>query len=311
MASHADMAPEHHRGILRNVFLGANGLRSGWAISLFLVLVFAYGAVLLLIVQGRRVHVGGSDPVRLIVSEWTCFAAVLAATWTMSRIEQRPLAEYGLPVRAAFGGCFWQGATWALVLETVTLLTLAALGVFRFGPISTPLPLAIWSGALWALGCIGIALFEESLFRGYLLFTLARGTGFWVAGLAISGLFGVVHLLNRGQTWVGAAGIAFATLFLCLTVRRTGNLWFAFGLHAGLDWTQIFLFGVPQAQSPSDTILRSSMQGPIWLTGTDGNGGSVVFVVLILSTMMLFARLFPQARYPFHVTRSEERSDSG
>ncbi len=306
MASPTDVSQELQPGILRSVFLGPKGLRAGWAISLFLVLVFAYGALFLLMVQGKRVHIGGSDPVQLMVSEWTCFAGVLAATWTMSRIERRPLSEYGLDLRASFGRNFWQGATWAFVLETTTLLALAALSVFTFGPISMQMPLALSSAAKWALGCLGIAFFEESLFRGYLLFTLARGTGFWPAAIAISALFGTVHLLNHGQTWVGAAGIAFATLFLCLTIRRTGNLWFAFGLHAGLDWTQIFLFGVPQAQPSSGALLRSSMHGPIWLTGTDGNEGSIVFVLLILAAMMLFARLFPQVRYP--VTASASNS---
>ena len=39
-----------------------------------------------------------------------------------------------------------------------------------------------------------VGLFEEFLLRGYSLFTLARGIGFWPAALVLSGAFGLIHL---------------------------------------------------------------------------------------------------------------------
>jgi len=37
--------------------------------------------------------------------------SLLVATIVMAKIEKRPLNDYGLPIRDAFGRFFWQGVT--------------------------------------------------------------------------------------------------------------------------------------------------------------------------------------------------------
>ena len=60
-------------------------------------------------------------------------------------------------------------------------------------------------------------------------------------------------------------------LLACLTLRRTGDLWFAVGLQAGLDWSMAFLFGMKglpfTSLRPPGPLMRVDMQGPVWLSG--------------------------------------------
>jgi hypothetical protein len=99
-----------------------------------------------------------------------------------------------------------------------------------------------------------------------------------------------VHLLNSGENRVGAAGLAIWALVMCLTVRRTGTLWFAVGFHAADDFAETFLFSVKNSGQPAQgQLLHSTMHGPAWLSGgTVGPEASIFSFVAIL----LFAFLF-------------------
>ena len=128
-----------------------------------------------------------------------------------------------------------------------------------------------------------MGFFEEFLFRGYTQFTLASGVGFWPAATMLSAAFGALHLGNGGEDKVGALSVFVIGMFFCLTLRRTGNLWFAVGLHAAFDWGETFLFSVPDSGivAPGH-LLNSSFHGPVWLTGgTVGPEGSVMAFVVV------------------------------
>ena len=74
---------------------------------------------------------------------------------------------------------------------------------------------------------------------------LAR-LGFWPTAIILSSP-SAPCTWNKGESLVGAAGAALIGLFFCLTLRRTGNLWFAVGLHASWDWGETYLYSVPNS----------------------------------------------------------------
>lgn len=138
---------------------------------------------------------------------------------------------------------------------------------------------------------------EEFGFRGYAQFTLTKGIGFWPSALIISVGFGSAHLFNPGENWRGAVEIAVFALLLCLVLRRTGNLWFTVGLHAAWDWSEAFFYGVPGGMTVNDSLMRSSLHGPAWMTGVDGIEGGVVTLVVTLILMALIHLRFREVRY--------------
>jgi membrane protease YdiL (CAAX protease family) len=231
----------------------------------------------------------------LMTSECLRFAAVFAAVWAMSRLERRNFGDYGLPLRAALGKCFWQGAVFGLFEISAVLATLAALGYYHFGSVEIRGAALYQWLSFWLAFFAVVGLFEEFAFRGYAQFALTNGIGFWPASVITSLTFGAVHLTNPGETWVGIAGVVLTGLFWCFTLRRTGSLWFAVGMHAAFDFGETFLYSVPDSGMIFPGHLSSAtLAGPSWLVGgTAGPEASILDFLVLLVFFYLFDRLFP------------------
>ena len=235
-----------------------------------------------------------------MLSEGVVLAALLLSAAVMSAIERRSFSDYALPSRGIFGSQFWQGVLWGFSALTVLLLLMTFAHGFSFGDLALRGPELIHYAWLWAAAFLAIAFVEEFLFRGYALFTLNTGMGFWPGAILLSALFGAVHIKNRGETWVGALAAALIGLFFCFTVRRTGSLWFAIGLHFMWDYSESFIYSVPDSGvMVTGHLLNSSVHGPAWLTGgaVGPEASGLVFVIIGL-LFILFARLYPEVRFP-------------
>jgi len=101
-----------------------------------------------------------------------------------------------------------------------------------------------------------VGLFEEFTFRGYLQFTLADGIGFWPAAWILSLGFGAVHLMNKGESWVGALSVATIGLIFALTLRRTWQLVVSRRLARRIRLWRDFLFSVPNSATFLKAIFR-------------------------------------------------------
>lgn len=284
-----------HQAARPHLLFGPHGLRAGWGCLLFLVLLFALlagvnaGACLLLHLPTRP-PAGPVSPAFLIVGELVMAGAVVLVTLLLARLEHRASGSYGLGGRAAvarFGGGLVTGfvAISALVglLWRLHLLALA-------GPV-LPGGAALRYGLLWGLGFVAVALAEELLLRGYLLFTLARGIGFWWSALLLSSAFGAIHGSNAGETPVGLFSAAAVGLVFCLSIWYTGSLWWAIGFHAAWDWGQSFFWGT----SDSGLVVRGHLLneqpiGPRLLSGgaTGPEGSLYIFLILLLVSLGIF-----------------------
>jgi membrane protease YdiL (CAAX protease family) len=234
-----------------------------------------------------------------MAGEVTLLLAASIPALIMARIEKRPFSAYGLPPRDAFGKLFWLGTLWGIVAITVLLGAMRAVHVFYFGHLELHGLRIVKFAIFWGLFFWLVGLFEEFLFRGYTQYTLTSGIRFWPSAILLSALFGRVHLENKGEAWAGALAAGLIGLFFCLTLRRTGNLWFAVGFHFSFDWGETFLYSVPKSGNTfPGHLLSSSLQGPAWLSGgTVGPEGSVLVFVLIAALWIVFDRMYPDAKY--------------
>ncbi len=149
------------------------------------------------------------------------------------------------------------------------------------------------------MALLGLALFEQSLKRGYLQSTLGRALGFWQAAWLLSALFTLEKLLAYRNP-LELTGFLMANLLACLTLRRTGDLWFAVGLQTGLEWSMVFLFGmglsIPTLRPPG-TLMRVDLEGPPWLTGGEnGIYASAFFLALVAFLAWGVQRRFPSPK---------------
>ncbi len=299
-ASHSKLDSE-----LIAAFLGPNGPRAGWRLLIFSAILFALSDCVSLLAHALMrahawAHGTGLTPSLVLAGEAVGFFLILLATWIMARIERRRIRDYGLPLRRMFCGRFWQGAILGFASITVLLMALRIAGVFHFGPMQLA-GAAMWRYAgLWALAFLFVALFEEFAFRGYALFTLSTGIGFWPAALVASALFGYVHHGNPGESRLGLFCAGAVGLLFCLLVRRTGDLWMPIGFHAAWDWGQTFFYGVPDSGiSPQGHLFSAASSGPAWLTGgTVGPEGSWLCILLLVLLWIFFSAWLPEAKYP-------------
>jgi len=274
------------------LFFGPDGLRPGWG--------FAFYAAAFLILQKITVslawaHELGPDALwsQFLEEVGNLISAVIPAA-ILARVEGRPWSTYGLPGRQFLGRLFWIGSLWGFGAISLLLLTLYGLHYYALGHLALHGIRLLRFAAFWAAMFLLVGLFEEFLLRGYSQFTLGRGMGFWPAAIALSIIFGLTHLRNGGEHWQGLLAAAVIGFFFCLTLRRTGNLWFAVGFHVAWDWGETFFYSVPDSGTlfPGH-LLHSSLNGPDWLTGGSvGPEGSVLCFALMGLTWLAFQRIY-------------------
>jgi len=109
------------------------------------------------------------------------------------------------------------------------MLALRVAGAFEFGTLELH-GARIWKFAFYyALLFLLTAFFEDFLMRGYSQWVLSRGMNFWPVAALLSISFGAVHGGNPGEAKTGLVAAGLIGFFLCLTLRRTGDLWWAVG----------------------------------------------------------------------------------
>jgi len=225
---------------------------------------------------------------------------VLLATWVVSRVEKRSLADYGIPPRQAFGKRFWEGAVWGFAMLSAILLVLWRSGHFQIDSVALAGGAIFRWGLAWGATFLAVALHEELAFRGYWLFVMARRMRFWPAALFLSAVFGAAHLANHGENVLGILQVVVTGLLFCLMIRRTGNLWFAIGFHAAWDWAETFFYGTPDSGLLGvGRFLNTSVRGANWITGgSAGPEGSIFAMVVLVVCAGLIHLRFPRAIYP-------------
>ncbi len=290
--------------MMNNIFIGPLGLRAGWRLLLFVVvlaaLIFGMQWMSVRLHLPSMVEHGAIRPGPALLSELEQFLEALFATLFMVKlVDRRMWCEYGLPLPQALRRLFWTGAMAGLAALSAQLVVMRLLRVFYFGHMGLPLFVALHYGAVWLLVFLLVGLAEEFLLRGYLLRTLTDGIGFWPAAALTSLLFALAHTGNSGESKIGILAVFVVGLFLCLTVRRTGHLWWAVGFHTGWDWAQSFLFGVADSGMVAQGhLLSPTITGnPVLSGGSVGPEGSALIYLTIGVMALLFHRAYPAVKY--------------
>jgi uncharacterized protein len=280
-----------------SVFFDGEGLRPGWGVAFYVAMFYLLESLAIWWVVSLGLRADGLWS--MMLEELGVFVAAVVPALVLARVEKRPWGVYGLPGRQAFGKLFWVGAVWGFASVTLLLGTMYGLRVFEVGHLAIYGMRGLKFAAFWAVYFLLVGLFEDFHFRGYLQFTLTRGIGFWPAALLLSGYFGWSHRLNEGERLTGLLAAAVIGLFFCLTLRRTGSLWFAVGFHAAWDWGETFVYSVPDSGTVfPGHLLKTSFRGPDWLTGgVVGPEGSLLCFVVIAVVGAVFARVYREVKY--------------
>jgi len=287
---------------VRLVFFNERGLRAGWRLAIFVAILFVLSLALIPLrpLLMKQASTGNLRPGPQILGDGLTFLMLLIACWIMSRIEKRPMGAYGLPLhdepvfsRLTVGYVFW-----GFIPLTVCLAALWLSHAFDFGNLLLHDGAILGWGGAWFVAFLIVGFAEEYLLRGYALYTLADGIGFWPAAIVLAALFGLGHAANPGETRIGVVATVVFALFASITLRMTGNLWLAVGAHAGWDWGQSFFYGVSDSGLKAQGhLLNPTFHGPVWLTGGSvGPEGSIVTLILWSVMMLVFYLVYRKPR---------------
>jgi uncharacterized protein len=278
--------------------IGPEGLRTGWRLLLYVAMW--RGLYLLLgVFMNYALQFGVHGLWIQMFAEAGLVPVAIVPAFVLAFLEGRSFDSYGLPRRGAFGKLFWAGMLWGIAAITILMFALHAAGVFDFGTLSLHGLRILKFAAFWGVLFLLVGFYEEFLVRGYTQFTLTKMVGFWPGAILLSIGFGAFHIGNPGETWTGILGAAVIGFFFCLTLRRTGNLWFAVGFHAAWDWAESYLYSVPDSGGISPGhLLKSTFHGSRWLTGgTAGPEGSVLLFVMVALLWLVFDRVYREVKY--------------
>jgi hypothetical protein len=299
----------------RRIFVGADGLRAGWSLLIFVVLLggVLYGAtrIALKIHPPTHKHVAEVGWPFVLINEIVPFLGVLLVTWIMSKIERRRNSAYGLgggrKLPLFFAGLGWGVACLSLLFLILWGSHLLVIdGRLLFGAD------ILRYGAIWLVGFLFVGLLEEYLTRGYMQYTLTRGfaglyraifktqhseaLGFWTAAILFSIMFGLGHSGNPGESPIGLACAGAAGLLFCFSLWRTGSLWWAIGFHTAWDWSQSFLYGVADSGMMVEHHLLAThpVGKPILSGGSTGPEGSVWVIVVMVVAVGIIVMTLPR-----------------
>jgi uncharacterized protein len=290
--------------MLRKIFHNGRELRAGWRLLIFLILFFAIGYLARNVLE--RLPLPPDTPflnaVDLIVSEGGTLVVALIATLIMARFEQRRLTGYGIP-RAAdlFGRRFWAGAIWGLIMPSTIILLIFLSGGYRVHGLNVGGLGLVKFACLWLVANLFIGFSEEITFRGYLLYTLADGIGFWAAALINAVGFGALHyFLKPHERWEDWVAVTLLTIFITLALRRTGSLAFPIGMHAAFDFMFIYVFsGMNGGEFALGRLLNAEFPGSIRVTGglLGPEASWFCFLVTIAAIILLHFK-YREAKWP-------------
>jgi CAAX protease family protein len=276
-----------------------------WLVYVAVVVVVQAAAGRMVLGDWQGVPHAPWTPERLLAIEALLLAITLAVSLLLARVEGRSLAIYGFPLRRAFGGRFWEGALWGAGSCAAVYTLMAAVGGYSVRSLAVQGAGAMRSAALWALAMLAVAIHEELYFRGFPLFTLSRGLGFWPAAVLLSLYFGGLHYLGKpNETVLDLVNVALIGLFLCFTVRRTGDVWFAAGWHFAFNYGSLGVLGSPNTGNAggrplAGRLLDGGFTGPDWLTGgLAGAQASVLTLAVVAALFAAFHRRHRERRCP-------------
>ncbi len=109
---------------------------------------------------------------------------------------------------------------------------------------------------IFAFVSVFIQCAEEELWcRGFLYERISIHYPLWVAILVNGVLFGLLHIFNDGVTPLAIADIALCGVAYSLLRWYTGSIWAAFGIHMMWNFTQNFIFGLPNSGLVSEVSM--------------------------------------------------------
>lgn len=285
------------------MFKNTNGqVRSGWLIILALIIMFAAqmifsipGTFLLILKEavieegGISFEINGSNEwVFLLTNGIGTLGGLIAVLLVWRFINKEKFTRMGLR---------WQsndlifGLVFGALSITIIFIFLYATGqITLVNTFSSP-EFSIFT-LLFFIMFIFVGLFEEILFRGYIISTMAsRNNKKWFIYVTSALIFSIVHGTNPNVTMLGLVNIALVGLLFAYMFDLTKSLWLPIGYHITWNFFQGNVFGFAVSGLPSNSIytIEQQTENSLLTGGTFGlEGGLLATFMIIISFFITY-----------------------
>ncbi len=293
-----EITPKPKRNFLSVIFISADEprLRAGWRLLVQTILLVIFGIIVS--IAGSLLGTGGSTTT--ILNQVLNLIAITGSVYVARRwLDKKSFESLGLKltqqtwldILAGIGITFVQMGFIYIVMLGLGWLTFTGFA-WNFDPIG----MVISNVLIFFIVFIFVGWNEELLSRGYHLQTLASGFNLFWGVIISSAVFGLLHLGNPNATWISAAGIFFAGIYLAYGYIRTKQLWLSIGLHIGWNFFEGVVFGFPVSGLDIYALTRIKVTGPVvWTGGAFGpEAGLIVLPSLIVGGILIY--LYTQNR---------------
>jgi membrane protease YdiL (CAAX protease family) len=287
----SEIQHEQERSLLAQIFLSPDEprLRAGWRLLIQTLLMFVFG----IIFGGIAILLGLLD-LGSLGGQILNFLIITGSVYVARRwLDKRSFESLGLKldrhtlldILAGIGITFVQMGFIYVLMLALGWLTFEGFA-WEFDPINV----VITNVLIFLITFIFVGWNEELLSRGYHLQTIASGLNLFWGVVISSAVFGLLHLGNPNATWVSAAGIFFAGVYLAYGYIRTRQLWLPIGLHIGWNFFEGVVFGFPVSGLDIYALTRISVHGPeLWTGGAFGpEAGLIVLPSLLVGGLLIY-----------------------
>tara|TARA_B100001996_G_scaffold88864_1_gene65923 strand:- start:1925 stop:2773 length:849 start_codon:yes stop_codon:yes gene_type:complete len=261
---------------------------TGWIkslLSFFLLFVpQIFGGIFLLLLgfDLSKMSEGNIDLNMMISLEYSMIFTMGIMLWLfMKFIDKQPLIEIGFQTVGRLKE-FNYGLILGLLIMAFAYVFLSLIGEIVFENYTFDLQKIFLSIILF----IGVSVFEEVIFRGYMLKNLLESFNPYVALFISSIFFSLIHGSNPNVTTLGLCNIFLAGFFLGASYIFTKNLWFPIALHFSWNFFQS-MFGFKVSGLDSYSIIEFTIPENNML-----NGGEFGFESSFLSIIILIIGTF-------------------
>ena len=225
---------------------------------------------------------GNIDLNMMISLEYSMIFTMVIMLWLFMRfIDKQPLIEIGFQTKGRLKE-FNYGLILGLLIMAFAYVFLSLIGEIVFENYTFDLQKIFLSIILF----IGVSIFEEVIFRGYMLKNLLESFNPYVALFISSIFFSLIHGSNPNVTAIGLCNIFLAGFFLGASYIFTKNLWFPIALHFSWNFFQS-MFGFKVSGLDSYSIIEFTIPENNIL-----NGGEFGFESSLLSIIILIIGTF-------------------
>ena len=257
---------------------------SGWIKSLlFIPLIFIseiFGALMLILIGYDISELSSISTISestLALQKFFSLSICLLLLWLfMKFIDKQDFVDLGFQIKKRLND-FTLGMLIGFSIMFSAFLILLLLGEITYEGYNINFNNIVISVLLFT----GVSIFEEVIFRGYMLKNLLESFNPYFALFISSIFFSLIHGSNPNVTILGLSNIFLAGIFLGASYVFTKNLWFPIALHFSWNFFQS-MFGFRVSGMDFYSIIDFNI-----LENNSLNGGEFGFESSILSLFII------------------------